>query len=121
MLLKISNFLFELNKTDIESIQSQLTFSWATQKRLGNHQHSQKDGKWEQSINFGGKLIMQRINVLKDFEDMAKEGKPVRFTLGTGESFQVTIGSLSQTKSGFFKDGKHRYQEYTISLQRYFK
>lgn len=75
----------------------------------------------EESVTFSGKLIMRSVNALKDFENMAKEQKPVRLTLGTGESYQVTIESLNRTKSGFLKDGKYRYQEYSIPLQRYFK
>jgi len=121
MLAKIDDFLFELNKTDLESIQHQISFKWNRQKRIGNHQHTQREGLWEESITFSGKLIMQSINALKEFEDMAKEQKPVRLTLGTGESYQVTIESLNRSKSGFLKDGKYRYQEYSIPMQRYFK
>ncbi len=121
MLAKINDFLFELNKTDLESIQHQISFKWDRQDRSGNHNHTQSTGKWEESIVFSGKLLMQSVNILKDFEDMAKEKKPVRLTLGTGESYLITIDSLSRSKSGFLKDGKYRYQEYSIQLQRYFK
>jgi phage protein U len=121
MLAKLNDFLFELSKTDLESIQHQISFKWNRQDRAGNHQHTQKAGKWEESITFSGKLIMQSTNALKDFEDIAKEQKPVRLTLGTGESYLVTIDSLSRMKSGFLKDGKYRYQEFSIPMQRYFK
>jgi len=121
MLAKIEDFLFDLGDIDIESIQHQLSFNWNRRKRIGNHQHTQRDGLWEESISFSGKLMMKSVNALKDFEDLSKEQKPVRITFGTGESYMITIDSLSRTKKGFFKDGKYRYQEYSISMQRYFK
>lgn len=121
MLAKIGSFVFDLNNKDIASISHQISIGWNKQNRLGNHQYTQKDGKWEEGISFSGKLILKSVNILKDFEDMAKDGKPVRMTLGTGESFKIVIESVSRTKSGFFKDGKFRYQEYSISMQRYFK
>lgn len=121
MLAKINDFLFELSKVDIESIQHQLSFGWNRQQRLGNHQYTQSSGKWEESIYFSGKLIMKSVNALRDFEDMAKEKKPVRMTFGTGESYLVTIETIDRTKSGFIRDGKYRYQAYSASMQRYFK
>jgi phage protein U len=121
MLAKLNDYLFELSKTDIESIQHQISFGWNRQSRSGNHKHTQSEGEWEESIVFSGKLLMKSVNIFKDFEDMAKEKKPVRLTLGTGESYLVTIDSLNRTKSGFLKDGKYRYQEYSIPMQRYFK
>ncbi len=121
MILKIATFVFNLNDTDIDSIQHQLSFGWNRQQRVGNHQHTQRDGLWSESINFAGKLVMKSVSSLNDFEEIAKKQLPVRITFGTGESYQVTIDSLSRTKSGFLKDGKYRYQEYSISLQRYFK
>jgi len=121
VLAKIESFLFDLNDTDIESIEHQLSFGWNTQKRLGNHQYIQSDGMWEEAIKFSGKLVMKSVNVLKEFEDKAKEQKPVRITFGTGESYMITIDSINRTKRGFLKDGKYRYQEYSISMQRYFE
>jgi len=121
MLAKIDDFLFDLNKNDIDSIQHQLSLTWNRQTRLGNHQYTQREGSWEETLSFGGKLLMQSVNALKEFEDLVKTGKPVRLTLGTGESYEVTINSLDRTKKSFLKDGKYRHQEYSISLQRYFK
>lgn len=121
MLAKIEEFLFDLNNVDIESIQHKLNFGWNRQKRLGNHQHTQRDGLWEESITFSGKLIIKSVNALKEFEDKAKEQIPLRITLGSGESYMVTIDEINRTKSGFLKNGKYRYQEYSISMQRYFK
>lgn len=121
MLAKIENFLFNLNDTDIASITHKLSFNWNKQKRMGNHQYTQSDGMWEEDITFSGKLILKSINALKEFEDKAKEQKPVRITFGTGESYMITIESIDRTKSGFLKDGKYRYQEYSISMQRYFE
>jgi len=121
MLAKIEGSLFELNEKDIESIQHELTLPWNRQTRLDNHQYTQREGSWEEKITFGGKLLMQSVHALKEFEDLTKEQRPVRLTLGTGESFDVVINTLSRTKKGFTKDGKYRYQEYSISLQRYFK
>lgn len=122
MLAKIGSFIFDLNNKDIQTISHQLSFGWNRQKRLGTHSYTQRDGLWEEAITFSGKLILKSVNILKDFEDMAKEQLPVRMTLGgTGESYMITISDLSRTKSGFLKDGKYRYQEYSISMQRYFK
>lgn len=121
MLAKIDDFLFEINDTDIQSIEHQLSFVWNTTKRIGNHQYLQQDGMWSESIKFSGRLILKSINALKEFEDKAKEQKPVRITFGTGESYLIVVDSIGRTKSGFFKDGKYRYQEYSISMQRYFE
>ncbi len=121
MLAKVGDFVFDLNNKDIISLTHQISLKWNKQKRLGNHQYIQKDGEFEETISFNGKLILKSVNILKSFEDMAKEAKPVRMTLGTGESYMVVIEDISRSKSGFFKDGKFRYQEYSISLQRYFK
>jgi len=121
MLAKIESFVFDLNNKDIQSISHQLSLGWNKQKRVGSHTYTQRDGLWEESISFNGKLILKSVNILKNFEDMAKEQKPVRLTLGTGESYQITIESLNRSKSGFLKDGKFRYQEFSITMQRYFK
>jgi len=121
MLAKIGDFIFDLNNKDIQSISHQLSFGWNRQKRISEHSYTQREGLWEESISFSGKLILKSINILKDFEEMAKEQLPQRLTLGTGESYKITIESISRTKSGFLKDGKFRYQEYSISMQRYFK
>jgi phage protein U len=121
MLAKVGSFIFDINNKDIQSIAHQLSFGWNRQSRLGNHNYTQKSGKFEESISFSGKLILKSVSTLKAFEDMAKEQKPQRLTLGTGESYKITIDSISRTKSGFLKDGKFRYQEYSISMQRYFQ
>ena len=121
MLAKVGEFIFDLNNKDISAISHQLSFEWYKQKRIGNHTHTQQSGKWEESISFSGKLLLKSKSILKDFEEMAKEQIPVRLTLGTGESYKVTIENVSRTKSGFFKDGNFRYQEYSITMGRYFK
>jgi phage protein U len=61
------------------------------------------------------------VNSLDAIEDMAKEQLPQRLTFGTGKSYKIVIDNISRTKSGFLKDGKYRYQEYSISMQRYFQ
>ena len=121
MLAKVGEFVFDLNNKDISEITHRLSFGWNTQKRIGNHEYNQKSGKWEESVSFNGKLILKSKSILKEFEDTAKEQIPVRLTFGTGESYKVTIDSISRTKSGFFKDGNFRYQEYSISMRRYFE
>ena len=121
MLAKVGEFIFDLNNKDIADISHQLNFPFDTQKRIGNHEYTQKRGQWEEDVNFNGKLILKSVNILKEFEDMAKEQLPVRLTLGTGESYKVTIKSMSRTKSGFLKDGKFRYQGFSIAMRRYFE
>jgi len=121
MLAKIKDFTFDLNEVDIANIQHELSFNWSTQKRQGNHQYTQRDGLWEETVKFSGKLIIKSVDALKEFEDEAKKQEPMRITFGTGESYEVVIKKINRTKSGFIKDGKHRYQEYSISMQRYFK
>ncbi len=120
MLAKIEDFLFDLNGNDIATIQHRFNFEWSRKKRIANHQYTQRNGLWEEAITFSGKLLLQSVDALKAFEDLAKEQRPVRLTLGTGESYEVVIDGLSRVKSGFLKDGKYRYQEYSISMTRYF-
>jgi phage protein U len=121
MLAKVGEFIFDLNKKDIQSISHQLSFGWDRKKRLANHNFTQRDGLWEETISFSGKLLLMSVNSLDAFEDMAKEQLPQRLTLGTGKSYKIVIDNISRTKSGFLKDGKYRYQEYSISMQRYFQ
>ncbi len=121
MLLKIDDFFFNYNESDIDNIQHQLTANWNSQKRLGNHRHTQRDGLWDESISFSGKLLMKSVNALSEFEELFKKQTPVRATFGTGESYMIVIEKLTRTKKEFLKDGKYRSQEYSISIKRYFE
>lgn len=121
MLAKIGNFVFDFNNKDIDSISHQLNIGWDRQQRQGNHTYTQKSGTWEEETTFKGKLVLKSVRVLDDFENAIKEGKPIRLTLGTGESYEVAIDNLTRTKSGFLRNGGFRFQEYSIKMQRYFK
>lgn len=121
MLAKIGESIFELNEADIQSISHSVTIGWNRSKRIGTHEIAQKDGTWEESVTFEGRLVLKSIDTLKNFEEEAKAGKPLRITLGSGESFEAVIESYSKTKSGFFKDGAYRYQSYSITIKRYFR
>ncbi len=119
MICKIDEFLFDVR--DTETLTHQLSFDWADRKRLGNSPLRQATGAWDEEITIEGKLLVRSVKALDDFENIAKEKKPVRLTLGTGESFKVVITSISKSKKDFFKDGKFITQEFSISLKRWFE
>ena len=118
MLAKIGDFLFELNGTNVDKIKRSLSFGFATNQRLGNHNSFQAVGMWEESVEFNGTLVVKSQNQLRDFETMGKLKKEATLALGTGEVMKVVILDISRELDSFLKSGEFLKQTYKIGLQR---
>ncbi len=118
MQAKIGDFLFDLNGTNLDKLKRSLSFGYATNKRLGNHNSYQAIGAWEEKVEFNGTLIAKSIKQMSDFEVSAKLKEETTLALGSGEVMKVVILSLELERDSFLKDGAFLKQTYKIELQR---
>ena len=119
MICKIGEFLFEARDTD--TLRHELSFDWTERKRLGNAPLRQATGKWDEEIALEGRLMVRSVKALDEFEELARSKKPVRLTLGTGESYMVVITTISKSKKRFHNDGYFIEHDFSIALKRYFE
>ena len=119
MICMIEGYMFDVKET--ETLSHELLFSWVERNRLGNHPLSEATGAWSENINLQGRLLAKSVRALDSFEEICKQKRPLRFTLGTGESFMVIVTALSRRKKEFLKDGKYIVHEFDISLKRWFE
>ena len=115
MLAEIGNFKFEINETAYEKLSRSINYKFNSTQRLGNFDNWQSVGKYEETINLEGTLILKSQEQLKDFETMAKEKQVQRF--GTAKiSKQVIILNLELDRSNFLNDGQFLKQSFKISM-----
>lgn len=115
MLAEIGNFKFEINETAYEKLSRSINYKFNSTQRLGSFDNWQSVGKYEETINLEGTLILKSQEQLKDFETMAKEKKVQRF--GTAKiSKQVIILNLELDRSNFLNDGQFLKQSFKISM-----
>jgi phage protein U len=120
MLCDLGGFTFEINKTEFEKLNKTITFNYAKRERVGNNPTLQAIKGYEEEFNVAGKLIKKSNSTLKKLEDIAKKKKPVRLTLGSGESLKVVIESINEARSLFLKSGHYTKNDFQVKLKAYY-
>lgn len=114
------DFFFPFEILEVESISHELTFGWNKIATISSFPKHQAIGEWEEGITLNGTLVVESINRLYRFEEIAKLKEPVRFTVPTGESYFVVITKISKNKKDFVINGKFIRQEYSVIIERFF-
>lgn len=120
MLCNLGGFTFEIGKVDFEKINKNLKFHFAKRERIGTNPTFQAIKGYEEEFDISGKLIKKSNSSLKNLEDIAKKKKPVRLTLGSGESLMVIIESISEARDMFLKDGHYVKSDFKIKLKAFY-
>ena len=120
MLCNLGGFVFEIGKTEFEQLNRNMKFNFAKRDRLGNNPTYHAIKGHEEEFEIDGKLIAKSNSSLKELEDIAKRKRPVRLTLGSGESLKVIIENISEARSLFLKDGHYTKNSFKIKLRAYY-
>ena len=116
MLAQIGDYIFEINDTNFDKLKRSINFNFTSSQRLGNFDSWQSVGKYEETIDIDGTLIAKSQTILKSFEYMAREKKPVTMVFSNGTCLTVIILDLKIDQSSFLKDGAFLKQTYKIKL-----
>ena len=118
MLCDLGGFVFDIVDKPIEAINKEIKFNYAKIDRIANNPLYQAVKGEEESFTILAKLIKKSNATLKKLEDIARKKEPVRFTLGSGESFNVIIEEIKENRTNFVKGGYFIKDSYNIKLRR---
>lgn len=116
MLASIDDFMFEVDKNGFDSLNRVLEFRYSNAQRIGNFDSFQAVGKYEESIDFSGTLILKKQGELNEFENMAKQKKVRLLSFANGTAKRVIIKTINLNRSNFLNNGAFLKQGFTISL-----
>ena len=120
MLCDLGGFVFEVKKADFEKLNKTIKFNYAKKDKVAFNPTYQAINGFEEDFQISGKLIKKSNNTLKKLEDIAKKKKPVRLTLGSGESLKVLIETINENRSLFLKDGHYLKNDFSIKLKAFY-
>jgi len=109
---------FELDAHSVEGVDERLTAPFATLERVENYPLYQSVGHTQEEIVIRGTYVKVEIQVMEWLKMQTKMKYPVRFTTERN-SFLVVVEEI-QTNKGTFIKGSHLFQEFTISMKRYY-
>lgn len=113
---KIGGFKIEVANSIAHSINQQ----WESKSRIGNNPARFANGNWDESITFGGDVVLENNSYLDELKNLVKAKKPVSLVIADAVYAMVIIESIEFTKSIFLDDGKHIKEEFNVTLKRYF-
>ena len=122
MMLSLGLFIFEVNTTAYQTLQRQSAQRWQSSDRIGLRAAQQYLGKGDDTITLSGVLMPELSggeSNLDLLQSMANSGKAHVLLSGSGEALGIwIIVSTAENHSEFFRDGKARKIEFTLSLKR---
>lgn len=119
MICMLDNYSFEL--LNVEEVKKKITFGWSKHQRLSNHPKKQAVGKYEESFEIEAVFYKKKRSFLVDFEDMAKEKKPLWLVFPTGEALEVIISEVELTKSYFDDAGSPLKQVINFKMEVFYE
>lgn len=115
-------FVFMLSTTPYQSLTRQSDWRHVKNDRTGLSAKWQYTGPGEDSITLSGVLYPEVTGgdvSLELLRTMAYNAKPWPLIEGTGMIYGLfVIGSISETRTEFFTDGKAKKIEFTLSLKK---
>lgn len=122
MMLSLGLFVFAVDSTAYQSLQRQSAQRWQGSERIGLRATQQYLGKGEDSITLSGVLMPEFTGGetnLALLQTMAESGKAHVLLNGSGEALGLwIITNIRENHSEFFRDGKARKIEFSLSLKR---
>ena len=120
MLCDLGGFLFMTGGVEYEKLTKSLKCNYAKRERIGANPTYQAVKGYEESFTIEGKLVAQSNYSLAYLEDIAKRKKPVRLTLGSGESLMVLIESIGEARGAFMDNGHWVRNDFKLTLKAYY-
>lgn len=122
MMMTLGMFVFSLPTASYQSLQRQMDWTHAEQKRVGARPTYQYVGAGADTITLTGTLYPEITGgrvTLDLLRVMAEEGKGWPLIEGTGRIYGFwAITALQETDTVFFPDGSPRKIEFTLNLVR---
>lgn len=122
MMLSLGLFIFEVNSAAYQTLQRQSAQRWQSSDRIGLRAAQQYLGKGDDTIALSGVLMPELSggqSSLDLLQSLANSGKAHVLLDGSGKALGIwIIVSISENHSEFFRDGKARKSEFTLSLKR---
>lgn len=120
MLAMLKNQIFEIGKTDFQTLEWEIHTKWARHKRVQGKVYHVSLGSPEEFITIEGKLIMKRDNALEELKDYVREQKPVLFTLGSGFAYWVILSNMQIKKEKLTTEGASRIKTFSVQMERFY-
>ncbi len=121
MMMIYGMFVFSIPTATYQSLQRSNTWNHASNNRVGDMPAYQYVGKGEDSITLEGSIVPEfgAPMSLTAMRLMADTGKSFPLISGTGKIYGLwVIESLSETQTYFFKNGKPRLVEFSLTLKK---
>ncbi|ELI7917457.1 phage tail protein [Yersinia enterocolitica] len=122
MMMVFGLFVFELRTAPYQNLGQESTFRHVNNSRVGKSPRYQYIGPGEDKITLGGTLYPEVTGgdvSLAALRTMAYTGKAYPLIEGTGGIYGMfVITGISETRTEFFKDGKARKIEFSLSLEK---
>lgn len=122
MMMVFGLFVFELRTAPYQNLGQESTFRHVNNSRVGKSPRYQYIGPGEDKITLGGTLYPEVTGgdvSLAALRTMAYTGKAYPLIEGTGGIYGMfVITGITETRTEFFKDGKARKIEFSLSLEK---
>lgn len=119
-LAKLGDFKFEIDGLGYETLKRKLSFSFQKNDLLSDFPNHQAMGRWDESIDLDGSIILKKRDQVNQLLEMAKKKRPQLFVTGYGEIFgKFLIKDIDLKQSYFIQNGLYLRQDFSISMERY--
>lgn len=121
MMMIYGMFVFSIPTATYQSLQRTTTWNHASNNRVGDMPAYQYVGKGEDSITLEGSIVPEfgAPMSLTALRLMADTGKSFPLISGHGKIYGLwVIESLNETQTHFFKNGKPRLVEFSLTLKK---
>ena len=119
MLCDLGGFVFKTDGAGFEKLSRGLKYRYAQKARVGADPTFQAIGGVQERFVIEGKLAAKSNRTLEALERIASEKKPVRLTLGSGESLMVIIEAIDESRGAFIDDGHWVTNDFKVTLRVY--
>ena len=120
MLAMLKNQIFEIGKTDFQTLEWEIQTKWARHQRVQGKVYHVALGSSEEFINISGKLVMKKDDALEELKDYTREQKPVLFTLGSGFAYWVILSNMQIQEEKLTTEGVSRVKTFSVQMERFY-
>ena len=113
---KLGAFPFFMHKNEFKKITKTLNAQFSRYKPIKGQTILGDSGGFDEDLTINGILVAEPVQSTTPLEWFLKMRKPLRFTTLVHDE-NVVIKSLTKTETLFSLHGRHRVQEYSLSLE----